>query len=54
MQSAPIKLSLIEYVPLRLDFEITIIEEILAGVKDIDYIMTGSHQFKLGNIENKY
>jgi hypothetical protein len=54
MQSAPIKLSLIEYTPLKLNFEITSIEEILAGVTNIDYKMTGSHQFRLGNLENKY
>ena len=54
MSSAPTKLSLIEYTPLRLNFEITSIEEILAGVTNIDYKMAGSHQFRLGNLENKY
>ena len=39
---------------MRLNFKITSIEEILAGVKNIDYKMTVSHQFRLGNLENKY
>ena len=52
LQSANTKFSLFEYIPLKLDFYLTPIEQIVGGYADINYKIAGSHQFRIGNLQS--